>query len=146
GVFRRRIEAGLPGGDGSTKETYILHNQRRAQSWGCRAWEGNRMSARRVFRRINSAGLTLCGAGMLFTAMLGVASASPARADPSATWRVTFSSNTTLPSTGLGFGFRGSCAYGGGVDVTQGDAGRCEVAAYIHSSAGPSFTCHMSQT
>jgi hypothetical protein len=81
---------------------------------------------------------------MLLTTMLGIAAASPARADPSASWRVTFTSNTTVPSTGVGFGYRGSCYYAGG--VTQGDAGGCEVAAYIHQSAGSGFTCHMSQT
>jgi len=72
--------------------------------------------------------------GLLVVAMLGVVAASPAQAYGKENWQLGFAGTATLPSTGLGFGFWGWCALGGG--VISGNTGDCQVSMYGHSPSG----------
>jgi hypothetical protein len=78
--------------------------------------------------------------GFLIVALLGFGFAAPAHAYGKANWQVAFSATATAPGTGQGFGFRGWCAFAGG--VTSGDDADCELAQYVHGPAGSGFTCH----
>jgi hypothetical protein len=49
-------------------------------------------------------------------------------------WQVGFAATGVAPGTGLGFGFWGWCAFGGG--VTSGNSGDCQVSQYVHSPSG----------
>jgi hypothetical protein len=91
-----------------------------------------------MFRRVLSRSLL----GLLIAATLGVLAASPALAYGKENWQTTFSGTAVYPSTGVGIGFWGWCAFGGG--VTSGNDGDCEFAEYVHSPSGSGFTCHES--
>jgi hypothetical protein len=80
--------------------------------------------------------------GVLVAAMLGGFAASPAQAyGGPENWQTAFAGTGVNPGTGVGFGFWGWCAFGGG--VTAGNTGDCQVTQYFHS---PTFrvTCHQS--
>lgn len=80
--------------------------------------------------------------GLLIVPLLGVVSVTPAYAYGAENWQIGFSGTGTAPSTGMGFGFWGWCAFGGG--VTSGNNGDCQLAQYVHAPAGGGFTCHES--
>ena len=91
-----------------------------------------------MFRRILSRSLL----GLLIAAMLGVFVANPALAYGKENWQIGLSGTGVAPGTGVGFGFWGWCAFGGG--VTSGTDGDCQFAQYFHAPAGSGFTCHIS--
>ncbi len=80
--------------------------------------------------------------GLLIATMLGVAHKTPALAYGAENWQIGFAGTGVAPSTGIGFGFWGWCAFGGG--VTSGNNGDCQFAQYFHAPAGGGFTCHES--
>jgi len=74
---------------------------------------------------------------------LGInAHAHPALAYGKDNWQLGFSGTGVVPGTGVGFGFWGWCAFGGG--VTSGDDGDCQVSQYFHGPHGSGFTCEES--
>jgi hypothetical protein len=79
---------------------------------------------------------------LVLAALLGVSTATPAQAYGRANWQIGFAGTATLPSTGVGFGFWGWCAFAGG--VTSGNDGDCEFSQYFHGPAGSGFTCQLS--
>jgi hypothetical protein len=89
----------------------------------------------------------LLPAAMLVTATLG-ATATPAGAGATqagaytnhANWQIGFAGTGTAPSTGLGLGFWGWCAFAG---VSSG-TGDCQFAQYFHGPSGSGFTCQES--
>jgi hypothetical protein len=73
-----------------------------------------------------------------------VLSQAPALAYGKETWQITFAGTGVNPGTGVGFGFWGWCALGGGVTSTSGTNGDCEFSQYFHAPSGSGFTCQES--
>ena len=80
--------------------------------------------------------------GVLVTALLWLSAATPASAYGKENWQIGIAGTATQPSTGVGFGFWGWCAFGGG--VTSGNNGDCQIADYFHAPAGGGATCERS--
>jgi hypothetical protein len=87
--------------------------------------------------------------GLLVAATLGIAvtlgifAATPALAAYGAeNWQIGFAGTGVAPGTGVGFGFWGWCAFGGG--VTSGNDGDCQFSQYFHAPAGSGLTCEES--
>ncbi len=81
-------------------------------------------------------------AGALALALVSTTHSRPALAYGKENWQIGFSGTGVNPGTGVGFGFWGWCALGGG--VTSGNNGDCEFAQYAHASADSGVTCHES--
>ncbi|HLZ71557.1 MAG TPA: hypothetical protein VKV26_16765 [Dehalococcoidia bacterium] len=80
--------------------------------------------------------------GLLMAATLGVFAATPALGYGQENWQIGLAGTGVAPGTGVGFGFWGWCAFGGG--VSSGNTGDCQFAQYFHGPAGSGFTCHES--
>ncbi len=81
-------------------------------------------------------------AGALAVAFVSNTHSRPALAYGKENWQVTFAGTGVFPGTGVGFGFWGWCAFGGG--VISGNNGDCEFSQYAHLPAGSGFTCQES--
>jgi hypothetical protein len=71
------------------------------------------------------------------------ATASPALGYGKATWQTALTGTFVFPSTGFGLGFWGWCDFGGGTQ-TAGTSADCQLAEYLHLSAGDGWTCQVS--
>ena len=91
-----------------------------------------------MFRTVLSRSLL----ALLAAVLLAVSAATPALAYGKANWQLGFAGTATAPSTGVGFGFWGWCAFSGG--ATTGNDGDCQVSDYIHLPAGGGATCERS--
>ncbi len=80
--------------------------------------------------------------GVLVTALLLLSAAMPASAYGKDNWQIGIAGTATQPGTGVGFGFWGWCAFGGG--VTSGNHGDCQIADYGHAPGGSGATCERS--
>jgi hypothetical protein len=92
----------------------------------------------RQFRRT---ALVLAVVGLLAAAVVA-ASAPGASAYGKANWQTTLVGTFNYPTTGSSFGFWGWCDFAGG--VTSGDSADCQIAEYMHASAGSGWTCQLS--
>ncbi len=84
-------------------------------------------------------------AGALAVALVSNTHSRPALAYGKENWQIGLAATGVAPGTGMGFGFWGWCAFGGG--VTSGNNGDCQFAQYQHAPSGsgiPAFTCHVS--
>ncbi len=84
-------------------------------------------------------------AGALAVSLASITHSRPALAYGAENWQIGFAGTAVAPGTGLGFGFWGWCAFGGG--VTSGNNGDCQISQYQHAPSGsgiPSFTCEES--
>jgi hypothetical protein len=84
-------------------------------------------------------------AGALAVALVSNAHSRSALAYGKENWQIGVSATGVLPGTGVGFGFWGWCAFGGG--VTSGNNGDCQFSQYQHAPSGsgiPAFTCEES--
>ncbi len=81
-------------------------------------------------------------AATLVAATLGIFAATPASAYGAENWQIGLAGTGVAPGTGVGFGFWGWCAFGGG--VTSGTNGDCQFAQYLHQPAGSGLTCKLS--
>ena len=80
-------------------------------------------------------------AGALAVALVSTTHSRPALAYGAENWQIGVAATGVAPSTGLGFGFWGWCALGGG--VTSGNNGDCQFSQYAHSQSG-GVTCEES--
>ena len=81
-------------------------------------------------------------AGALAVALVSNTHSRPALAYGAENWQIGFAGTAVAPGTGLGFGFWGWCAFGGG--VTSGNNGDCQISQYFHAPAGSRLTCEES--
>jgi hypothetical protein len=81
-------------------------------------------------------------AGALAVSLASITHSRSALAYGKENWQVTAAGTGVFPGTGVGFGFWGWCAFGGG--VTSGNNGDCEFSQYFHAPAGSGFTCEIS--
>ena len=94
-----------------------------------------------MFRSVRRALLVFSVVALLAGTAVAV-SASPALAYGKANWQAALTGTFTYPTTGGGFGFWGWCDFAGG--VTSGNDADCEIAEYMHASAGSGWTCELS--
>ena len=80
-------------------------------------------------------------AGALAVSLVSITHSRPALAYGKENWQTTFAGTGVAPGTGVGFGFWGWCAFGGG--VTSGNDGDCEFSQYAHPQSG-GVTCEVS--
>ena len=96
-------------------------------------------------RRVLTFVTLLLLAGALAVSLASISHSRPALAYGKENWQIGAAGTGVFPGTGVGFGFWGWCALGGG--VTSGNNGDCEFSQYQHAPAGsgiPSFTCQLS--
>ncbi len=81
-------------------------------------------------------------AGALAVSLASITHARPALAYGKENWQIGFAGTGVVPGTGVGFGFWGWCAFGGGVN--SGNDGDCQISQYVHAPAGSGLTCEES--
>lgn len=82
--------------------------------------------------------------GVVVAAALGVLAVTPALAyGAGENYQIGFAGTGVFPGTGVGFGFWGWCAFGGGTSfdpstglALSGSNGDCQVSQYFHSTSG----------